>query len=429
MSGTMGDSTTKKVLVGVLTTILAAPAARYGGRLYREAGVHLGGETIEAPRSDTPDEQATTRFVEAFLNAVENHDVTELAHMVDERAMVLHALDRLRVPTDLPGRLVHSTVAGTRANVLEEITDSSAEIGFLGTHLVDGKPWVVFRVVSGGVVDHLRILLATGEKDEPAKIVDYEWLSRGISVQAWLRRFVVPFYAVSSDAVWHRLRGKPTPLEKHIARIGKAHNETDPVRVHEILEGLPEEINEVLEVLLTRMDAAEEAGDESARDRLIEELVRRFPEAEAAIYASIELHTERGELAEALWAIDRLAERTIDDPYFLVWKAELYEEFGRSADAVTAARQAIAREANVGVAPYWIVADASVTLGDFEEAARVLFALHETFGVDVRLEGVDHYEAFVASPEYERLATSVRGPGSREPSSFAGRASDDRRGP
>jgi predicted Zn-dependent protease len=148
--------------------------------------------------------------------------------------------------------------------------------------------------------------------------------------------------------------------------------------------------------------AASKKIDRQSYQEAMRRFAAGFPGDPALNVILIDDYMLSGQLDEAHRTIDRLDQSVGGDPYLAVFHGEIFCRQNRFADAVAAARRAIAADRSMQSA-YETLLRASLGAQDFSATTDALLALEQQFALNFRdLRGVAEYAEYVKSAEYPR---------------------------
>ena len=259
----------------------------------------------------------------------------------------------------------------------------------------DGLPLCTFRMTlpdAGGLNYH--DLKLSRSLDGGIRAVDFLEYVSGDPMTLTLSRM---FLLVKSEAQ------NPADPDSFLAHAGKLQrmkalsNLGKAAEVIQVFETLPPKVRTIKPILILRLAAAMELGDDVAL-KAIEEYRAAFPGDAASDLISIDMFVLKKNFDEALACLDRIDAKIGGDPYLDVLRAILKLEEGDTSSARAVADRAVARNPDEEDAH---IARLSLSLKGKRHADTLedLRQFERRFGIG-NFAAVDEYAEFLKSPEY-----------------------------
>jgi tetratricopeptide (TPR) repeat protein len=190
--------------------------------------------------------------------------------------------------------------------------------------------------------------------------------------------------------------------QEGVARLGDLGMAAKWPEWLELYRKLPRAIQTEKSVLLVRLRATRELGDEEGYNTALEEFRKLFPQDACIDFLSIDYYLTKGQHQESLACVDRVDRFLGGDPYLDVIRAHLLADAGDLKAATLAADKAIAAEPDLFDA---VASRLSIALKAKDHAATMRYLLHleKEFGIEFAdLTIVPEYAEFVKSPEHKK---------------------------
>lgn len=369
-----------------------------------EPGKPLVSTSVGTPPSDDECWEYGASFEDATLLV----DTEALSQMIDWQAVVDEATRDIDAPADVKRDFSQSFVQASRGgqsglvSTLVETINQGGRCSPL--HLIGGKAQrgVRFRLLTvDGALNYLDFYLAR-RADGSIKAVDVFPYAVGESIAQSTRHFYLSAVAESQRNLIDRLTGKEQVLLTHLPTLLQMNENLRNGQFEAVLtayRGLPESLQQDRLFLVPRYTAASQVDDAEYKAALAD-FRKYYPNDPSADLLMIDAHFLQRDFDAALAAIDRLDQSIGGDPYLHVLRSSVQIEQNRFTEARDAISKAIEAEPSL-IEAYWALLGLSLTQEDFDETARILDLISETFDIEFTdLTEVPEYASFVASPQY-----------------------------
>jgi len=356
-------------------------------------------------------EQDCREYAQKVVNAVEAGDRNALDALIDFESIFEAATAGFEVPdAERPEMIrgLHSSMGsqGGLAGQLIQNSQAGGNFDFLRVRQNRQRPVILFRIIqpaSSGGVGYYEFV-PRRSADDKIRSVDIYAFTSGEYVSETMRRTLLPLVADRSRTFLDKLLTgerdyvRDFPKFQQIVDIAKEGKWREALA---LLKELRPETKRQKVVLLIRLRAAQEAGEEKEYATALEEFRMLFPKDPCLELLSIEYYTQRKEYARALECIDGLDKSVGGDPYLNVVRAGIIAERGDRGKARQLANRAIAEEPTLVTAYLTLVA---ISLEDktYDETLTLLKQLDQKFKMEFNdLTTVPEYAGFVKSPQYK----------------------------
>lgn len=365
----------------------AAPAASPGGPITQE------------------DAEA---FADELEQAIEADDLDGLLRLFDFDALVDRALTGLELTPKSRTDIRLGMIAGLRKSaelqrkILEEVR-AGATYETLRIHEQDGGRRVLVRMLSDGGLNYHDYVL-TKRPGGRAQAADVFVYFSGELVSTSMRRAMLPLAVQQSRNLIDRLTRSESDYVKHqsaILKVIQTSNNGPHDETLRLFDTLPESVKTDKNLLLARIRAAQNIGDDALYAAAIEDFRRAHPDDVAVDIISLDYYVLRNQTKPAMAAIDRLDEQVGGDPYLDVFRAGIAVQAENFPLAREAAERAVKNLPDLR-APLDTLLDIVLHDEDHKATLAVLTKLRDRFGVTFKdLREVPPFEKFVASPQFQ----------------------------
>lgn len=385
-----------------VTTSAPAPAARSVGKPLTDEECRAVGEQIsKAVKSG--DVAGFDRLID--WDAVNQASTSGIDAPEASRKNFIKGLDQAR----LGGKGV--------ANVIVEAVKKGGSYTLLRVHTRDNRPWLMFRLLLPEAGVNYHDLPLARRPDGKVKAMDiYIGLSGELLSQTFRRGFIQALAQAPGNSLIGRLTGSDQKYAKYLkslGEMGEAARAGQYARMMEIYKASPAELKKEKNVLLLRLQAAQNLGDDAEYSKSIEDFRAEYPNDACIDILSIDYYVLKKQFDQSLACIDRLDKAIGGDPYLEVLRAGAHIEQGNFAAARADLKKAIDAEPGL-VDAYWSLVNVSLQDKNFDETLKTLRTIREKFGIEIGdLTQVPLYKDFAASPQYQEFLKNRNGGGEK----------------
>jgi hypothetical protein len=400
---------------GVLATAVLGGCGHHehGGAAAHREGPQEDETAVAEPEPEPPagppvtDEECRA-FVAAVDGAVQSRDVAAFSALVDWDALLKTATAGIEVAESSRKGFVQGVKSSMQQEqgVVPRIVATVKEGGsftFLHQRARDTNQTALFRLVmpDSNVGNYYEFVLAR-RPDGKVRAVDiHDFLSGELISQA-MRRIYIPVAAQVSRGLQGRLRGTEPLFMKNLPRFEQMTTEVRngrPAEALKIYRQLPPELQKDKNLLMRRIEAAQEVSDEEY-SRAIEDFRTAHPDDPCIDMISIDYYLLKKDYPRALACIGRLEQAVGGDPYLNITRANIHTEEKRYDVAKQDAQRAIAQEPSLQDA-YWSLVTISLHEHDYAGTVALLNQLGERFRIPFGdMTQLPVFSEFVKSPEY-----------------------------
>jgi hypothetical protein len=275
---------------------------------------------------------------------------------------------------------------------------------------------LLFRLVtSDSSIANYHDLVLGRRPDGEVRVVDAYMFLSGELISQSVRRLYIPVAAQVSRGLHRRLEGNERAFMNNLPRFEQMTTEVRngrPAEALKIYRQFPPELQKDKNLLLIRLQAAQEVNDEEY-GRAIEDFRATHPDEACVELVSIGYYLLVKDHARALACVDRFEKALGGDPYLDVTRANIRTEAKQYDVAKEDARRAIARDPTLQDA-YWSLVTISLQERKFADTATLLKQLEDRFRIPFGdMTQLPVFAEFVRSDEYrgwiERPRPSRRG--------------------
>lgn len=381
-------------MLAILAALLA-PAASFAPQDTDAPAVPVTVGSDEAPTSQ---EQRIERFCRRIARTMMAGDPEFFDAAIDVDALLDRSFEDLAVEPDFAREFrigVESSFAFAD-QVLANLVQSNGRLDFLRQSSVD-PPRAILRSVGDDGLTYYELSLHVGEGR--IRIVDIEPKTTGEPMSTSLRRHVVAAAASVDRSLLEKLVGADSDYARALPTLLEINQAfgTDDARLLELYATLPESVQRMPSILMTRIQAAWTV-DEELYLAALEDFARWHPDSAALDLLLIDVHFLGGDFEQALECVDRLDASVGGDPYLDVMRANASYGAGRVERAVEFAERAAERDPRIGESARWVLVEIGLDAPDHELVHRALLALESEHGVEfIDLRGIEAYAGFLES--------------------------------
>lgn len=325
-----------------------------------------------------------------------------LLQTFDNVAIVDRALAGVDTPADFRQGMLASPVSKSFLGDLERKLQAGSNYRLLRVREVKGHTRALFRYTGDDGVNYHEFEFADGPSGP--RIVDVYVVVTGERLSATLRRMALP-------ALFHlakEMPGKKVPdqtfakdMEGVLAfvKLARSGQGKEALKAYDALSNT---LKKDPAVMVLRIAAAANSGDDTAHLRAIDDFRATHPDSPAAPLLSIDAYIIREKWDEAMKAVDQLDKLIGGDPYLEVIRANITFAQEQIPNARAFLDRAIQREPTMADA-YYTAIDLALLQKDFDEVARLLSAATRNAGITwPDLSKSEGFAEFVNSPAYKR---------------------------
>jgi len=267
----------------------------------------------------------------------------------------------------------------------------------------------LFRFVPAlGPVDYAEFLLER-QDDASVRAIDMYRAQTGEQMSATFRRGLLLMDLEDDKSTLDRLFGPERAAAKHrgtLTRVNAAAQAGDLDALEKLCNELPAELRKDKTYILMRCRAFS-LGD-PRRMGAYADLRQHYPDDPCTHLYSIDWFWEHGEHAKAYQELEYIRTWTGGDPYLHLFRALLLFE----QPELDAAREYARKAIDEGLGwddPYWVLIRVSVKKGRFEETIALLKELDQGFNMEWGdLSALPMYSDFVKSPQHTQWLEYLR---------------------
>ncbi len=233
-------------------------------------------------------------------------------------------------------------------------------------------------------------------------VMDVFTFSTGERFSETFRRLFTTVAAQANQGLVDRLLGKDRDLVVHADKLQAMTKLAQEGHYEEAVKAfyaLPASLKKERMALVLRMQAAANLSPEE-NEKAVTEFEKAYPGDPALALFSIDVAFNKKDYTGALSAIARLDAR-VRDPFLQVFRANVFIEQKKYAEAKKAAQSAIDAEPDLAD-PYWSLVTVSLATKDHAETARLLDVVEKSLHLQIGdLTQLPDYAEFVKSPAYK----------------------------
>ena len=289
---------------------------------------------------------------------------------------------------------------GTLTQDMVETVENGGSYDFLRIHTVNGRPRPLFRLlgVDGGLNYHEFILVRN--KDGQIEVEDIYIYATGSPVSQNMRQALIP--ALADHNFMKAMDPKELSTLETMLTIGKSIRNGEFQVAADAYHTLPKEKQELKAVMIVYMGAVARLGEESDAEYLatMEKFRQLYPKDPALDLMSIDYYYLKGQISEAIKAIQRLDKAVGGDPYLDMFRGSMLMQTKHYDEARLAIEKAIKEEPDMENA-YWSRVTLALEEKNHDDTLKWLKAILKTFhGELADLNEIPEYAEFVKSPQY-----------------------------
>ncbi|MEW4567365.1 hypothetical protein AB1L88_05805 [Tautonia sp. JC769] len=373
-----------------------------------QSNAEPGAPPVSVSVGAPPTEDECWEYGFAFEEATFEADPDTLSRMIDWQAVVDEATRGIDAPADVKRNFTQSFIQASQkgqsglVSTLVETINQGGQCSPI--HPISGKArhGIRFRMLTAdGALNYLDFDLAR-RADGTIKAVDVFPYAVGESIAQSTRHFYLSAVAEAQRSLLDRLTGKEQVLITHMPTLLQMNENLRTGQYEAVLNayrGLPESLQRDRLFLVPRYTAAAEV-DENEYEAALADFRKYYPDDPSADLLMIDAHFLQKDFDAALASIDRLDRSIGGDAYLDVLRSSIHIERKDFDTAREAISRAIDAEPSL-IAAYWALLGLTLTQEDYDETARMLDLIAETFGMEFTdLTQVPEYAGFVASPQY-----------------------------
>ncbi|MBN1909246.1 MAG: hypothetical protein JW818_05875 [Pirellulales bacterium] len=367
-------------------------------------------QSTAAKTGTMPSDEECRQFAAKIKEAIRTGDNAALDRLIDldailesatggipgvesaRRQFIREARDMARLGFSYGSMLVGALEKGGSYDLLKIVT-------------VDGQKRVRFRILlpEGGVNYHDWTVVK--EPNGNVRAIDLFSHNVGESSAKSIRRGFLIVAAEASKSVLARLTQEEHDYVKHsqdILAMGLAIRDGQYQQVLAIYSRLPALLQKDKTVLLFRMNAASQLGDEQQHFNAIVDLKRFHPNDPCMAMVSLDFYILRKEYDKALACVDQLDKAVGGDPYLNIMRAYIHSAKGDAKNAKRLAEEAV-KEGPTLIDGHWMLVNLSLAEKDFDELTRLLIDYEQRFQADLTdVLKTPEYADYVKSAQYQQ---------------------------
>jgi tetratricopeptide (TPR) repeat protein len=303
------------------------------------------------------------------------------------------------------------------ANSIVDVVKKGGSYTLIHSHTRENRPWLLFRLlVPESGVNYYDLLLAR-RPDGKVKVVDIHVFLNGELISQTFRRGYVQLAAQSNAGLLARLTGADQKMLNCYTKLAEMTEATRNGQFRaalDIYKAFPADIQKEKSVLMARLQAAQNVGDEGEYTQSIEDFRKAHPDDPCIDILSIDYYTMKKQYPEALGCIDRLDRAVEGDPYLGNLRAGVHMEQNDLAAARADLKKAM--DADPGLIDfYWSLVTVSLKDKNYDETLKTLRLIREKFHLEMAdLKSVPLYKEFTESPQYQEWLKVTKGAAGNE---------------
>lgn len=271
---------------------------------------------------------------------------------------------------------------------------------FLGLREREGKPHLLFRMLSDGALNYHELEVVRDKRDRVRVNDAFIYLS-GEYYSATSRRVYVRAAAEQNRGILSSLMGEDSEFFESVDIIDRFHDLAGQGKFKEALaeyDKLPESVAKSRFMQQSRIVVAQEVSEEIYLATL-EEYLTLFPKDAGLSLLMIDAHMYREEFAESLKAVDKLDRSVGGDPYLDCLRANILLASGEVDDAFAKARRACSSQPGLEDT-WWTLVGMGLMAERWAAVAEGLEGLEANFEMELNdLATVEEFAGFAASEE------------------------------
>ena len=396
------------LVLSILIAIGAIPAAGLGGCGRADLGA-AAADPAGAGSSGAPvTEEECRALVATIENAVQAGNGVAFNAVIDWDEI----LKRATAGIEVPEASRNGFIQGVKSSMEQEqglvpqivaTIKGGGSYKFLHRGVRDGHKTTLFRLVTsdGNIANYHDFVLAR-RPDGKVRAVDAYMFLSGELISQSIRRLYIPVAAKVAPGLLDRLQGTERAFMKNLPRFEQMTTEVrngHPAEALKIYQQFPPELKKDKNLLLIRLQAAQDVSDEEY-SRAIEDFRATHPDEACVELLSIGYYLLKKDSPRAFACIDRFEKAVGGDPYLNVTRANIHTEAKEYDAARKDARSAIAQDPTLQDA-YWTLMTISLQEHQFADTVMLLNQLEDGFHVPFGdMTQLPVFAEFVQSPEY-----------------------------
>jgi hypothetical protein len=324
-------------------------------------------------------------FAKEFAKMMVPCERIKLQAVLDSEQLVARAL----AGRDFPSAELEGFKKGFRSSAGNKICDGivgKTTYTYLRTPMVDGTPRPLFRMLGDNGLNYHQLEL--DKRTGTIKIADIYIYALGEPLSHTLGEATQMMLDSDGDSALARVPGIQRLIASGDQRGALAAIEALPPRMRKV------KMMMALEVIATS------GGDAKRQSQAADAYANAFPNDPSLDLIRFDDVMTRMQYGELLAMLDRLDKRLGGDPYLDALRAQALNSSGKHAEAITAAKRAIAAEPGLEDA-YWGLLAPQVASKDFAGAVATVKVLRDRFAADTAaLQGDPRFAPLVDSKEY-----------------------------
>ena len=395
------------VLVSVLTDPGGEKAERLAEQKLGPLGPEvesIGGEPQANAEPLTEEEclAVTTKFCEHL----EAGDPMAAKGLISYRDIAKRSTFGIEAPEEFRQGFVQGVMnQAPRATIESKLageTNSTSSFRVLRAHRVGEELRIWVRNATDEGMNYTDLVFGRDTDGKP-RVVDVYSVYSGELFSQTMRRLYIMAVASSNRNLIQRMSQSDSDFVKYsdeFRDMGQLAM-TEPARALEIYNSLPKSIQQNKAVMLIRVSAAGQLGDDKAYMAALTKYRELFPGDPSIDMLAIDWHVLREEYAEAIQAIDNLDDVVGGDPFLDSHRANILTEQGEYDEAIKVANRCIDADPTMQDG-HWSLLSAHLRKGDYAMVLIELKRLDKQFVLDWGdLRDIPEYEPFTESPEHE----------------------------
>jgi tetratricopeptide (TPR) repeat protein len=351
-------------------------------------------------------------YAQSVVEAVEAGDLAKFNALVDWDALFSAVIAGWEFPDEARQQMLVGLRKGMDGEAgftaqLFKTSEQGGTLRFLRMRQRQGRPTVLFRMLGpseAGGLNYYEFILQR-RPGGPVRATDVYVYSIQELISENLRRIVLPILAQHSRSAVNRLLIGERDYAQDLDQLGRASqlmSQGKPEEALAIYKKVRPRARTQRAVLLARLRAAEQAGDEKECAAMREELRKQFPDNPYLQMLAIDESMVKKDYAGAMKVLDRLDQSLGGDPYLDAMRSTYAQVRGDLEAAHRFALRSIEREPSL-IEGYWALVDCSLKAKDHDETLARLEEIERKFGVEFQdLQQVPDYAEFVKTPAYAK---------------------------
>jgi hypothetical protein len=350
-----------------------------------------------------PTEKECVELGERISASLAKGDGSVMNAAIDTEAIYKKASEGLTVDAEIKkGFLMGWGKHALGTTVAQTIRGDASAYRLLRYHVQDGKPRLLYRMLTGEGGVNYHDLFIGRDKDGKPCIVDIYIFMSGENLTVSFRRGLL-LAVTSQPGFLDRLVGWESDFAKNINNIQQMQKLAQTGQAAEALKvfaALPASLRKHKNFLILRLMCAQRAGEVEYATALAD-IEKAFPNDPGLDLLRLDGCFMSRQYDEGLKALDRLEKSIGEDSYIHFQRGAFCVAKEDLPKAKEWYRKAVAAEPTLA-APYWGLANLLVKEKDFAGLARTFTDLEKNAGEEIGdLENEELYAEFVKSKEYQ----------------------------